>query len=412
MIDPRAVAFVGEGMSANRLRAALENGSADCLGTIALPGDRRAPMRGSYTRAAIGAVSAPAAMPSAVVAQRLTRVPWVATLDAAAIAGLRAAPAVQRAALGQAAAVIVASGQDDAIRALAPAARIVHDDDATRLRKVVDDIALAADARSERCWSTALLPDAWSFLNDRSNRLAMRLLPLTGKAPQPIHPKHLVAAPWHLWYTDALRPGDRVLDVGCSDGAHAFVAAGIALEVVGIDLDATALARANARAQREEFSNVRFERGDLVDASTLGDLAGGGFDVILILDVLEHLHDAVAVLTAARRLLSPGGRVVLAVPRRDTPYKRWRRRLGGFAYSDPDHKREYAEDDLVAELAAAGLVPERMEPGGYDTPFEGFSALVAVVSVRAYGRLAQRRQRLVVARPGAATALRVVAVAV
>jgi hypothetical protein len=102
--------------------------------------------------------------------------------------------------------------------------------------------------------------------------------------------------------------------------------------------------------------------------------------------------------------------LIVSVPNRDTPYRTLLRRLGGFAFSDPDHKVEYTDQSLAAELREAGFRVARRERGGYDSAFAGFATLVGAVSLRAYARLLRRRQRLGRRFPDRATALRVVAV--
>src|SRR5581483_1354295 len=222
----------------------------------------------------------------------------------------------------------------------------------------------------------------------------------------PIHPKHLVPAPWHHWYLDELRPSDRVLDLGCANGVHTVAAAGVAASVVGVDLDAEQLDAARARARAAGAANVELVLGDLADPAVVRQL--GRFDAVLALDVLEHLADREALLRAVRAVLRPGGRLVVAVPNRTTPYRRWLYRMGGFSFSDGDHKVEYTEEELRAELARAGFELRRLQRAVYDSPFAGVSTLLAVVSVRAYAALSRRRERLGRERPGSAIALRAV----
>jgi 2-polyprenyl-3-methyl-5-hydroxy-6-metoxy-1,4-benzoquinol methylase len=93
--------------------------------------------------------------------------------------------------------------------------------------------------------------------------------------------------------------GARLLDVGCADGALLRAAAPRIREGIGIDPDAPA---GDARLQRGRFPE---------------DLrATGTFDAITMLAVFEHFpeSDRARVVDACRRLLRPGGRVILTVP--------------------------------------------------------------------------------------------------
>jgi len=97
--------------------------------------------------------------------------------------------------------------------------------------------------------------------------------------------------------------GARLLDVGCADG-HLFRALdGRVSGGVGIDVDAPADGgRGTYRLVRGAFPD------DLDDP--------GPFDAITMLAVFEHFRDAdrARVVDACRRLLRPGGRVVMTVP--------------------------------------------------------------------------------------------------
>ncbi len=97
----------------------------------------------------------------------------------------------------------------------------------------------------------------------------------------------------------ALRPGARLVDLGCGAGLLApHVPAGY--EHHGIDLNAAALQQAAARG-------VVTHRADV----TAVPLADGFADVVVAGELLEHVPDVEGVVSEAVRLLRPGGTVVL-----------------------------------------------------------------------------------------------------
>lgn len=111
-----------------------------------------------------------------------------------------------------------------------------------------------------------------------------------------------------------LRPGARVLDVGCGPGsitkdfAH-LVAPGL---VVGIENVEAPLRAARAAAEGDRAKNLRFETGDVYDLT----YADGSFDVVHAHQVLQHLRDPVAALREMRRVCAIGG----VVAARDADY--------------------------------------------------------------------------------------------
>ena len=153
-----------------------------------------------------------------------------------------------------------------------------------------------------------------------------------------------------------LKDGDRVLDVGCNTG-YVGRAAKEKLRVVfdGIEGDADAAARA-----RETYREVLS-----VDLSSPPPWpgVGGPYDVVLALDVLEHLPEPVAALRGLAGLLAPAGRVVVSVPNVAHWSVRLGLLLGRFDYVetgilDRTHLRFFTRATLLETCAAAGLAVE------------------------------------------------------
>lgn len=99
----------------------------------------------------------------------------------------------------------------------------------------------------------------------------------------------------------AARHGGRVLDVGCGDGLLVRRLSRVADDVVGIDSDEAALAR--ARERLADRPNARVIAGDVM---TSADLDGATFDLITCVAVLHHLPLRPA-LERLRELTAPGG---------------------------------------------------------------------------------------------------------
>ena len=98
------------------------------------------------------------------------------------------------------------------------------------------------------------------------------------------HPKHRLTR-YHDYFIGHIGDGDRVLDIGCGLGfvARAIATARPTARVVGIDIDAGHIAAASAVRNPP---NLSFVAGD---ATTR--LPDGVFDVVVLSNVLEHLHE-------------------------------------------------------------------------------------------------------------------------
>src|SRR6476646_8277996 len=107
----------------------------------------------------------------------------------------------------------------------------------------------------------------------------------------------------------AITSGERVLDLGCGNGASTREAARMSApgEVVGIDLSTAMLTKARARSAAAGLTNVTFVHGD----AQVHDFEPESFDVIISNAGAMFFDDKVAAFTNLRRALRPGGRIAL-----------------------------------------------------------------------------------------------------
>jgi ubiquinone/menaquinone biosynthesis C-methylase UbiE len=143
-----------------------------------------------------------------------------------------------------------------------------------------------------------------------------------------------------------LRPGDRVLDLGCGAGdfTAAFAQAGAA--PVGVEVAEAALRRARARHPGLPFRLAPID-GPL-------PLRDSSFDVVWAGEVIEHVADTARWLSEVRRVLVPSGRLLVTTP----SHGRLRLALGGIArYSEPlgDHLHLYTARSLRGLLSEFGF---------------------------------------------------------
>ncbi len=283
-------------------------------------------------------------------------------------------------------------------------------------RRGAIDIGRFAGARG-----IALLPDGrlWPRLLQRSalrvlarlgalaGRLAPRVVVLTRKHPRPLHPKHLLDADRdHFWCDRDLAGGRLALDVGCNVGAHANFAAKQGLAVIGMDVDRTALGHARFLLSWERAARALIVEADAERPFPFADAA---FDRVLAFDVIEHVADDARLLDEIGRVLAPGGVLLLSAPNVDTTWKKRFRAAGLPFFADPTHQIEYTRAGLERTLRDAGFVVVREEPTVLDTPAAPLYDLLGAFSLTLYRKLAARKRRLALARPGEATGFRIVA---
>jgi 2-polyprenyl-3-methyl-5-hydroxy-6-metoxy-1,4-benzoquinol methylase len=158
----------------------------------------------------------------------------------------------------------------------------------------------------------------------------------------------------------ALPARARVLDAGCGRGLVLFWLARQRSDYVlrGIELDPQIVAGCQAVARQAALAPVEFLVGDLASGADLG----GPYDLIVSVDVLEHILDDVGVLRRLRGALAPIGRLLLHLPLR---HQEQARVFAAFReHTVPDHVRdEYTPAEIRQKLAETGFAVELLEYG-------------------------------------------------
>lgn len=220
-------------------------------------------------------------------------------------------------------------------------------------------LVAAEPAESLACWSRALAgfsrrlapPHRARFLAS----LDAHLYQLEGEAAiaaeGEIHPKHRLTR-YHDFFVERIATGQRVLDLGCGVGAlAASIAERSGAAVTGMDWSAANLRTAAAIAQQRSLQGrVAFCEGDITSARS-----PGGFDVVVLSNILEHLKNRPALLRQWR--LWYGARTFLIrVPAFDREWRvPWKKELGVEWRLDDTHETEYTLAQLETELTEAGL---------------------------------------------------------
>lgn len=164
------------------------------------------------------------------------------------------------------------------------------------------------------------------------------------------HPQTLAHSRCRYAHAAPLVAGRRVLDVGSGAGLGTaeLVAAGAA-SVVGIEKRPEALALAGAAAADGSAVTPRWLRADLERGLPLADAS---VDVVVALEVLEHVRAQSALVAELRRVLAPGGVAVVSVPH--APFERLWTDLAG--EPNPYHLHVPDLDEFVGLFAGFGRV--------------------------------------------------------
>ena len=154
------------------------------------------------------------------------------------------------------------------------------------------------------------------------------------------------------------RPGERVLDLGC--GAGRFVAAlrDAGCDPVGVEVAAAALERARENAPGADLR--------LLEPDGSIPLEHGSVDLVWCSEVLEHVADGAHLLLEARRVLRPGGRILLTVPFHGRLQAAAIALARFDAHFDPQgqHLRFFTRTSLARVLRAAGFEAVRVRGAG------------------------------------------------
>lgn len=155
-------------------------------------------------------------------------------------------------------------------------------------------------------------------------------------------------------YESALGPGKkRILDVGCGDGRFLQVLKDFGSkdwELVGVDFDPAAVERCRARGLTAFAKRVE----DMTSED-------GTYDAVVMLQLIEHVEDPVAITARVHALLRPGGVFVIETPNlAGWDYRLFRKRWWGH-YHFPRHWNLFSTETLERMLTRAGFVIDRTD---------------------------------------------------
>jgi SAM-dependent methyltransferase len=189
-----------------------------------------------------------------------------------------------------------------------------------------------------------------------------------------------------------LGPGARALDVGCNTGPMLIPLRQQGYNVVGIDISADDVQQAERYLCERDLPTDRLSVGD----GTRLPFRDQSFDLVLLIDILEHTDHPERIVSEARRLLVPGGIAIATVPWAYHPYVRytWLRKLLSSRKTIDEHPDAPFELEMLQSL-----FPSDFCPVCYRLVFH-WVCILGVYRLRAHPRSLEQPE------PGEATAAR------
>ena len=160
-----------------------------------------------------------------------------------------------------------------------------------------------------------------------------------------------------------VKPGMKVLDLGCGDGTTAIPAAKLGASVLGVDIASNLVAAGNRRAAELGLGRLRFQEGD---ASNLLELESRSFDLVVSIFGAMFAPRQGDVAKEMVRVTRPGGRIVMGnwIPNDPTLVAQILKTSS--AYSPPPPEGFVSpmtwgiEDTVVERFVASGVKKENI----------------------------------------------------
>jgi len=189
---------------------------------------------------------------------------------------------------------------------------------------------------------------ARSVMEFRMHQAGVTRRPEYSHVPPPLYSEKFSAYSSHQRIVGLVKPGSRVLDVGCAGGYLARELKAKGCTVVGVDVSDDAA----AREATDRFYVANLDGGAFAPEER-------GFDYVIFGDVLEHLRDT-SILGRCKDWLAPGGKVIASTGNIALWFMRAQLALGRFSYSpkgilDETHVRLYTRDSFSAVIKEAGF---------------------------------------------------------
>lgn len=167
------------------------------------------------------------------------------------------------------------------------------------------------------------------------------------------HPKHYLWTSHNDFIVHNIKPGEKVLDIGCGASQYTKRLAEKGVKVTGIDRDSKLIEKIKSN---NKHPNLTYKTLNI-----LKEIPKEKFDTVICSHIIEHLDDPIVLLKKLHKITN---KLIIKVPRIESSWlKLVKRDIGMFWLDDPNHKKEYDWDILQAELKMSGWQPILKETG-------------------------------------------------
>lgn len=151
-----------------------------------------------------------------------------------------------------------------------------------------------------------------------------------------------------------LKPGGKVLDIGCSYGEQAMEIAKQGLQVYGIDSSKELVSQFKLAAKKQKLNCV-----PIVGDATKMPYKQNQFNAVVATEIFEHIPNPQKAIEESYRVLIPGGRICVSVPTKLTE------QIFNFLHShwveDSGHINTFSEKEISSLLKQANFKIEKVE---------------------------------------------------
>ena len=155
----------------------------------------------------------------------------------------------------------------------------------------------------------------------------------------------------------SLAKGKKILDIACGEGYGSYHLSKVAAEVVGVDINAETIAYA---ASKYIASNLRFAEGNAVQLP----LPDQYFDVVVSFETIEHLEQQQQMLAEIKRVLTPGGILIISTPNKVHSEMQQHKNL----FHEKELTREEFADLLKDQFTQVHLLQQHTAAGSLIVP--------------------------------------------